>query len=97
MGGHGNGEEVELLAIWFSPYVQRVVWALKMKGIDYEWVELIFRYPKNRNPSLLKHNPVTKRVPVLVHRRRPVVEWLVIVEYVDETWRNNPVLPSDPY
>ncbi|KAE8664122.1 hypothetical protein F3Y22_tig00112856pilonHSYRG00076 [Hibiscus syriacus] len=97
MSGHGSGDEVELLGIWFSPYVRRVVWALKMKGINYEWVELSFRDPKNRNRSLLKHNPVTKRVPVLVHRGRPVVESLVIIEYIDETWRNNPVLPSNPY
>ncbi|KAL4379472.1 hypothetical protein GQ457_02G039600 [Hibiscus cannabinus] len=95
--GNGNGEEVKLLGIWFSPYVRRVVWALELKGIDYEWVELSFRDPKNRSRSLLEHNPVLKRVPVLVHRGRPVVESLVIVEYIDETWRNNPVLPLDPY
>ncbi|PPD80193.1 hypothetical protein GOBAR_DD22888 [Gossypium barbadense] len=67
MDGQGNGKEVKLLGTWFSPYVQRVVWVLKLKGIDYEWVEQGFRDPKNRSQLLLKYNPVMKTVPVLVH------------------------------
>ncbi|TYI58494.1 hypothetical protein E1A91_D11G362700v1 [Gossypium mustelinum] len=97
MDGQGNGKEVKLLGTWFSPYVQRVVWVLKLKGIDYEWVEQSFRDPKNRSQLLLKYNPVMKTVPVLVHHGRPVLESLIILEYIDETWKNNPILPSDPY
>ncbi|KAA3472176.1 putative glutathione S-transferase [Gossypium australe] len=97
MGGQGNGKEVKLLGTWFSPYAQRVAWMLKLKGIDYEWVEQGFRDPKNRSQLLLKYNPVMKTVPVLVHHGRPVLESLIILEYIDETWKNNPILPSDPY
>ncbi|KAK5787095.1 hypothetical protein PVK06_041746 [Gossypium arboreum] len=97
MGGQGNGKEVKLLGTWFSRYAQRVVWVLKLKGIDYEWVEQGFRDPKNRSQLLLKYNPVMKTVPVLVHHGRPVLESLIILEYIDETWKNNPILPSDPY
>ncbi|KAK8329919.1 hypothetical protein V6Z12_A11G358800, partial [Gossypium hirsutum] len=78
-------------------YAQRVVWVLKLKGIDYEWVQQGFRDPKNRSQLLLKYNPVMKTVPVLVHHGRPVLESLIILEYIDETWKNNPILPSDPY
>ncbi|XVE62339.1 hypothetical protein DITRI_Ditri06bG0110200 [Diplodiscus trichospermus] len=95
MGGHG--QEVKLLGIWFSPYVRRVVWALKQKGIEYELLEENFRDPNSRSQSLTKYNPVLKRVPVLVHNGKPVVESLVILEYLDETWNYNPILPSDPY
>ncbi|KAB2006549.1 hypothetical protein ERO13_D11G318166v2 [Gossypium hirsutum] len=84
MDGQGNGKEVKLLGTWFSPYVQRVVWVLKLKGIDYEWVEQGFRDPKNRSQLLLKYNPACLGV-------------LIILEYIDETWKNNPILPSDPY
>ncbi|KAG4958378.1 hypothetical protein JHK87_035011 [Glycine soja] len=30
-------------------------------------------------------------------RSSPIAKSHVIVEYIDETWKNNPILPSDPY
>ncbi|KAK2360905.1 putative glutathione S-transferase [Trifolium repens] len=36
-------------------------------------------------------------VPVFVHNDKPIIESLVILEYIDEIWKQNPILPSDPY
>ncbi|WJX81975.1 glutathione transferase [Trifolium repens] len=42
-------------------------------------------------------SPFVTRVPVFVHNDKHLSESLVILEYIDETWKQNPILPSDPY
>ncbi|XP_019187517.1 PREDICTED: probable glutathione S-transferase [Ipomoea nil] len=86
-------EEVKLYRTWSSRYSLRVVWALNIKHIQYE---TIHEDLKNKSPHLLHYNPVHKKVPVLIHNGKPICESLIILEYIDETWKNNPLLPQHP-
>ncbi|KAL0301304.1 UNVERIFIED_CONTAM: putative glutathione S-transferase parC [Sesamum radiatum] len=87
--------EVVLLDTYVSMFGMRVRVALAEKGVEYEYRE---ENLGNKSALLLQMNPVHKKIPVLIHNGKPVCESLIIVQYIDEVWKDrSPLLPSDPY
>ncbi|XP_028760695.1 probable glutathione S-transferase [Neltuma alba] len=89
-------QEVVLLDATCSMFSMRARLALAEKGIAYEKKE---QNLADKGPELLQMNPIHKKVPVLVHNGKPICESLIIVQYIDEVWKDqgSPLLPSDPY
>lgn len=86
--------EVKLIATPQSIPCARIEWAMKIKGVEYEYLK---ENLLSKSDLLLQSNPVHKKVPVLLHNGTTIAESLVILEYIDDTWKHNPLLPQDPY
>ena len=63
--------DLKLLGTWASPFVIRVRMVLEQKGLSYHYLEQDLL---NKSELLLKHNPIHKKVPVLIHGDRSICE-----------------------
>jgi glutathione S-transferase len=86
--------DITIYSVAAFPYAQRTRILLGIKNIDAELVELDLS--KERSDWFLAINPAGK-VPAIVHAGKPLNESSVINEYLEETFPNPPVFPTDPY
>jgi glutathione S-transferase len=87
---------VRVIGLWPSPFVIRVLIALKLKGVEFEFVEEVVG---RKSELLLRSNPVHKKIPVLLHHGKPISESLIVVQYIDEVWSSGApaFLPVDAH
>lgn len=87
-------EPLRLYSYWRSSAAYRVRIGLNLKGLRYETVpvHLMRDGGEQRRPEFREVNP-QGLVPVLEHGARKYRQSIAILEYLDETWPEPPLLP----
>jgi maleylacetoacetate isomerase len=88
--------EILLYSYWRSSCSWRVRWALNIKGIPYRTINVNLLKNEQNSVEYLKIN-AGGRVPTLIVEGRPLSGSLAIIEWLDENWVLNPLLPRDPW
>lgn len=88
-------EHIRLYSYWRSSAAYRVRIGLNLKGLRYETapVHLLRDGGEQHSPEFRERNP-QGLVPVLEHGKRHIRQSLAILEYLDETWLERPLLPT---
>lgn len=73
----------------------RVRLALNWKGLDYDYVPVNLVTGGQREPAFLARNP-QGLVPALEAGDAVLTQSPAILEWIEETWPDRPLLPSDP-
>lgn len=84
-----------LYGYWRSSAAYRVRIALGLKGLDYDQQPVNLRARANESPGFTLLNP-QGRVPFLIDGETGLGQSLAILEYLDETYPDPPLLPADP-
>ena len=87
---------LELYTHPMSPCAQKVRIVLAEKGLEWEKHHVNLQQKENLRPEYLKLNPLGV-VPTLVHDGRPVIESSIICEYLEDTFPDPSLRPTDTY
>ena len=79
-----------------SPFAWKVWLALEHKAVPYEFRLLSFDRDDTKSPEFLAVNP-RGRVPAIVDEGFALWESAAIVEYLEERYAQNPLLPKDAH
>lgn len=84
---------LKLYGFYLSSAACRVRIALNLKGLPYESISVDLRHRAHRTPEYAAINP-QQAVPVLVDDARTLTQSMAIIEYLEETHPQPPLLPA---
>lgn len=87
------GDSVKLYSFWRSSACYRVRIALNLKRVAFETIPVHLAKNEQYQAAFKDINP-QEIIPVLMHGGRVLRQSLAIMEYLDESWPENPLLPS---
>lgn len=87
---------MQMYGNWRSAASFRVRAALNLKGIAYEEVFLDLDAGDHRKPAFLAINPQGAVPALFVDDGPPLTQSLAILDYLEETHPESPLLPADP-
>ena len=92
-----NVNELKLYSYWRSSAAYRVRIALNLKELEYDLMPVHLIKDGGQQHSKQYHalNP-QELIPTLVHGQRILSQSLAIIEYLDETFTDVPLLPALP-
>jgi maleylacetoacetate isomerase len=88
--------DYQLYAFWRSSATYRVRVALALKGLTAEERYIDLDAGDQRGQDFLTINPLGAIPALIVPGQAPLTQSLAILEYLDETVPNPPLLPADP-
>jgi maleylacetoacetate isomerase len=88
--------DYQLYAFWRSSATYRVRVALTLKGLTAEERYIDLDAGDQRGEDFLKINPLGAIPALIVPGSAPLTQSLAILEYLEETVPNPPLLPADP-
>jgi maleylacetoacetate isomerase len=88
--------ETILYGYWRSSATYRTRIALNLKGVSYKTVGVHLLKDENLSPEHLARHP-SGRVPILEIDGHRIGQSMAMIDYLDETRPNPPLLPRDAY
>jgi maleylacetoacetate isomerase len=87
----------ELYGFWRTASTHRVRIGLNLKGLSVPEQQVNLDKGEQRSPEFLAINPLGA-IPVLIEEgHAPMTQSMAILEFLEETVPNPPLLPSDPH
>jgi len=87
---------VKLYSYFRSSAAYRVRIALNLKGLSYETAPVHLVKGGNKRPEFRAINPQMRVPALLTPQGEALIQSLAIIEYLDETHPEPPLLPTDP-